>query len=137
MPTGPKGEKRPADGHRRRRVRIATRSARIAAVAIVLSSAAEIIPVSAKQSCAEDLNKLAQRREAALKVLNDIVKVYQNQALPPDVYCPSHADLEATEAPLLVYMIKNRDICKIPDSAINGLRDAMTRTRQFGQRYCQ
>jgi hypothetical protein len=105
-------------------------------ISVVLAGEAGILPVSAKQNCADDLNKLSKRREAALKVLNDIVKAYQGQALPPEIFCPSFADLESTVAPLLVFMITNKDSCKIPDAAIDGLRDNMAKTHQFGQRYC-
>jgi hypothetical protein len=102
----------------------------------VISDDANLNLVFASQSCAQDLTKLSKRRESALKVMNEIVKAYEGQPLPPGLFCPKFADLVAAEQPLLDYMVGNKDTCKIPQPAIDQLTTTVNKTLQFGQRYC-
>jgi hypothetical protein len=102
----------------------------------VISSDARLSFVLASQSCAHDLAALAKRRESALKVMNEIVKAYEGQPLPPGLFCPKFADLVAAEQPLLDYMVGNKETCKIPQPAIDQLTATVSKTLQFGQKYC-
>ena len=102
----------------------------------VVSADAKLSLVLASQNCAQDLTKLSKRRELALKVMNEIVKAYEGQPLPPGLFCPKFADLVAAEQPLLEYMVGNKETCKIPQPAIDQLTDSVNKTLQFGQRYC-
>ena len=91
-------------------------------LALSLGGAAWAAPSFAQQSCAEDLQKLAQRREAELEIINGLVKAAHGKQLDPAVFCAKSAGLNAAENAMIAYMEKNKDWCQIPDEAIAQLK---------------
>src|ERR1700759_3343968 len=79
-------------------------------------------PALAEGDCGGDLQKLAGRREAALKGINDMVGASKGKKLDPEAFCARSRPLSAAEDAMLAYMIKNKDWCQIPDDAINQLK---------------
>jgi hypothetical protein len=90
----------------------------------------------ADQNCNEDISKLAQRREAELAKINNLVKASQGKKLDPAVFCSQSAGLGSIENALIAYMVKNKEWCSIPDDAINNLKDAHAKSASFSAKAC-
>ncbi len=105
-------------------------------VALALGGAASTAPCLAQQSCGEDLQKLSQRREAELTVINDLVKSAHGKQLDPAVFCAKSAGLNKVENEMLAYMEKNKDWCQIPDEALAVLKANHAKSVQFSGKAC-
>jgi len=101
-----------------------------------LSGAAWAAPSFAQQSCGEDLQKFAQRREAELTVINNLVKSAHGKQLDPAVFCAKSAGLNAAEGAMIAYMEKNKDWCQIPDEALAQLKANHAKTLAFSNKAC-
>ena len=106
----------------------------LAAIGAALLVAAA--PALAEQDCAGDLQKLAARREAAMKGINDLVAAAHGKKLDPDAFCGRSRPLNVAEDAMLAYMIKNKDWCQIPDDAINQLKTNHAKSVAFGAKAC-
>ena len=84
-------------------------------------------PALADQSCGDDLQKLSQRREAALQSINGLVAAAHGKQLDATAFCAHSAPLGQAETAMLAYMEKNKDWCQIPDAAIEQLRQRTAR----------
>ena len=93
-------------------------------------------PAIADQSCGDDLQKLAQRREAALQSINGLVAAAHGKQLDPTAFCARSAPLNQAETALLAYMEKNKDWCQIPDTVIEQLKAAHAKSVGFSSRAC-
>jgi hypothetical protein len=93
-------------------------------------------PALAADDCATDLQKLAGRREAALKGLNAIVVAAKGKKLDPEAFCARSRPLNVAEDAMLAYMVKNRDWCQIPDDAINNLKATHAKSVAFSGKAC-
>jgi hypothetical protein len=111
---------------------------RIAFAGLALALGCAIFSQSAvaDQNCNEDIQKLAQRREAELAKINNLVKVSQGKKLDPAVFCSQSAGLGSVENALIAYMVKNKDWCSIPDDAINNLKEAHAKSAAFSSKAC-
>ncbi len=89
------------------------------------------------QSCAEDLQKLAQRRESELEIINGMVKAAKGKQLDPAVFCAKSAGLNTAETAMLAYMEKNKDWCQVPDEAISQLKANHAKSVAFSAKACQ
>ena len=88
------------------------------------------------QSCAEDIQKLAQRREAELSVINGLVKSAHGKQLDPTVFCAKSAGLNSAENAMIAYMEKNKDWCQIPDDALVQLKANHVKSAAFSAKAC-
>jgi hypothetical protein len=93
-------------------------------------------PALADQSCGDDLQKLAQRREAALQSINGLVASAHGKQLDPAAFCARSAPLGQAETAMLAYMEKNKDWCQIPDAAIEQLKAAHAKSVSFAGKAC-
>jgi hypothetical protein len=101
-----------------------------------LSGAAWAAPSFAQQSCGEDLQKFAQRREAELTVINNLVKSAHGKQLDPAVFCAKSAGLNAAETAMIAYMEKNKDWCQVPDEALAMLKANHAKSLAFSGKAC-
>lgn len=104
-------------------------------LALTLVGAAWAAP-SYAQSCAEDLQKLAQRREAELAVINGLVKSAHGKQLDPTVFCTKSAGLNTAENAMIAYMEKNKDWCQVPDEALTQLKANHAKSLAFTAKAC-
>jgi hypothetical protein len=93
-------------------------------------------PALADQSCGDDLQKLAQKREAALQSINALVAAAHGKQLDAAAFCSRSAPLNQAETTMLAYMEKNKDWCQIPDAAIEQLKAAHTKSVSFSGKAC-
>ena len=93
-------------------------------------------PALADQSCGDDLQKLSQRREAALQSINGLVAAAHGKQLDPTAFCARSAPLNQAETAMLAYMEKNKDWCQIPDAAIEQLKAAHGKSVSFSNKAC-
>ena len=112
------------------------RLAKMLALALALGGTAWASLSLAQQSCGGDLQKLAQRREAELRVVNDLVKSAHGKQLDPAVFCAKSAGLNAAEGAMIAYMDKNKDWCQIPDEALAQLKANHARSVAFSGKAC-
>jgi hypothetical protein len=105
-------------------------------LALSLGGAGWAAPSYAQQSCVEDLQKLSQRREAELAVINGLVKAAHGKQLDPAVFCAKSAGLNAAENAMIAYMAKNEDWCQIPEEAIAQLKANHAKSVAFSGRAC-
>ena len=89
------------------------RSTAMASLALALAGAAWAAPALA-QSCGDDLQKLAQRREAEMATINTLIKAAKGKQLDPAVFCAKSGGLLSAENAMIAYMEKNKDWCRIP-----------------------
>jgi hypothetical protein len=101
-----------------------------------LGGAAWAAPSFAQQSCGEDLQKLAQRREAELTIINNLVKSAHGKQLDPTVFCAKSAGLNTAETAMIAYMEKNKDWCQIPDEALDQLKANHAKSVAFSGKAC-
>jgi len=86
-------------------------------------------PAWAQQSCGDDLQKLQQKRQAALQGINDMVAAAKGKQLDPAAFC-------ARSQPLSAYMEKNKDWCQIPDDVIGQLKATHAKSVGFSTKAC-
>ena len=87
------------------------------------------------QTCAEDFQKLTQRRMAAIEKLNALGKAGKGK-MDPMAACPVAKSLGGVETDMLNYMTKNKEWCNIPDHVIEGFKDARTKSQGFAKQAC-
>ena len=112
------------------------RSTAMASIALALAGAAWAAPALA-QSCGDDLQKLAQRREAEMATINTIIKAAKGKQLDPTVFCAKSGGLIATENAMIAYMEKNKDWCGIPDDVLGGLKANHVKSTAFAAKACK
>jgi hypothetical protein len=93
-------------------------------------------PAVADQSCGDDLQKLSQKREAALQSINGLVAAAHGKQLDPAAFCARSAPLNQTEVAMIAYMEKNKDWCQIPDAPIEQLKAAHAKSVAFSAKAC-
>jgi hypothetical protein len=101
------------------------------AAALVVAS-----PALAADDCATALQKLAAKREEALKGINALVASAKGKKLDPEAFCARSRPLNAAEEAMLSYMVKNKDWCQIPDDAIAQLKESHAKSLAFGGKAC-
>ena len=117
------------------RRRTARRVLRLAAIGFALGAISAATPALA-QSCGDDLQKLAQKREAAMQSINGVVAAAHGKPLDPAIICTKAAPLISVEGAMIAYMEKNKDWCQVPDEAINQLKGAHSKTMAFSTKAC-
>jgi len=90
----------------------------------------------ADQNCGDDLQKLAQRREAALQSINSLVSAAHGKQLDPSAFCARSAPLNQAENAMIAYMEKNKDWCSFPDEAISQLKEHHAKNTAFSAKAC-
>jgi hypothetical protein len=105
-------------------------------LALSLGATGWVAP-SYAQSCNEDLQKLAQRREAELMVINGLVKSAHGKQLDPAIFCAKSAGLNSAENAMISYMEKNKDWCQIPDEALAQLKANHAKSVAFSAKACK
>ena len=108
----------------------------LARQAILVGAMGVAAPAFADQSCGDDLQKLAQKREAALQSINAMVSAAKGKQLDPTVFCTHSAPLNQAETAMLAYMEKNKDWCQIPDGTIEQLKAAHAKSVAFSTKAC-
>jgi hypothetical protein len=108
----------------------------LARQAILVGAMGVAAPAFADQSCGDDLQKLAQKREAALQSINAMVLAAKGKQLDPTVFCTRSAPLNQAETAMLAYMEKNKDWCQIPDGPIEQLKAAHAKSVAFSTKAC-
>ena len=109
---------------------------KLALPAFALGLLVGVAPALADGDCASDLQKLAARREAALKGINELVAAAKGKKLDPEVFCLRSRPLNGAEEAMLAYMTKNKDWCQIPDDAIANLKASHAKSVEFGGKAC-
>ena len=89
------------------------------------------------QNCAEDLQKLAQKRESELMIINGMVKAAHGKQLDPAEFCSKSAGLNSAENAMIAYMEKNKDWCQVPDEALTQLKANHAKSVAFSTKACQ
>jgi hypothetical protein len=112
------------------------RSTAMASLALALAGVAWAAPALA-QSCGDDLQKLAQRREAEMATINAIIKASKGKQLDPSVFCAKSGGLISAENAMIAYMEKNKDWCGIPDQTLDGLKANHTKSAAFAAKACK
>jgi len=107
-----------------------------AGLALALAAAAWAAPALA-QSCGEDIQKFAQRREAELANINNLVKGAKGKQLDPTVFCAKSGGLLTVENQMIAYMEKNKDWCGIPDEVIANLKANHAKSAAFSGKACK
>ena len=87
--------------------------------------------------CAQDMQKLAQSRNAELQRVNDFAKAAHGKPLDPAGFCALSAGLLRAESALIAYMEKNKDWCSFPDQAIGNLKESHAKNAGFSAKACQ
>jgi hypothetical protein len=105
-------------------------------LALSLGGAAWAVPSLAQESCGDDMQKLAQRRQAELEMINNLVKSAHGKQLDPTVFCAKSAGLNTVENAMIAYMEKNRDWCQVPDDAIAALKANHAKSVAFSAKAC-
>ena len=111
-------------------------STAMASFALALAGAAWAVPALA-QSCGDDLQKLAQRREAEMATINTLIKAAKGKQLDPSVFCGKSGGLMTAENAMIAYMEKNKDWCGIPDEALGGLKANHVKSAAFAAKACK
>ena len=93
-------------------------------------------PAWAQQSCGDDLQKLQQKRQAALQGINDMVAAAKGKQLDPAAFCARSQPLSAVEVQMIAYMEKNKDWCQIPDDVIGQLKATHAKSVGFATKAC-
>jgi len=113
-------------------------SFRFGALALALTlSAACGVPAALAQSCNDDIGKMSQERQAAMKTINDMVAAAKGKQMDPSAFCVKAAPLNAIEVKLLAYLQKNQDWCAIPDAFIDQLKAAHAKSVAFSGKACK
>lgn len=112
------------------------RTSLMAVFAAGLACAAWAAPALA-QSCGEDLQKLAQQREAAMATINGLIKQAKGKQLDPSIFCAKSSGLIAAENAMIAYMEKNKDWCGIPDETLAGLKANHVKSGAFSAKACK
>ena len=110
---------------------------RFGALALALSTAWGVAAARAGDDCAQDIGKMTQQRQAAMKTINDLVSAAKGKQMDPTVFCAKSAPLNAVEVKLLAYLQKNQDWCAIPDSFIDQLKAAHAKSVAFSAKACK
>ena len=109
---------------------------KLALPAFALGLLVGVAPALADNDCAGDLQKLAARREAAMKGINELVAASKGKKLDPEAFCVRSRPLNGAEEAMLAYMTKNKDWCQIPDDAIANLKASHAKSVEFGGKAC-
>ena len=112
------------------------RSFAMASLALALAGVAWTAPALA-QSCGDDMQKLAQRRETELATINALVKSAKGKQLDPTVFCSKSSGLISVENAMIAYMEKNKDWCGFPDDAIGNLKANHAKSSSFAAKACK
>ncbi len=120
------------DCERKRRAR---RVRRFALLGFLVAAICGAGPALA-QSCGDDLQKLAQKREASMQAINGVVAAAHGKPLDPAIFCAKTAPLIAVEGAMIAYMEKNKEWCQVPDDAIAQLKAAHVKTIGFSTKAC-
>lgn len=94
-------------------------------------------PALADQDCGADLQKLSQRREAALASINGLVAAAHGKQLDPAIFCSRSEPLNSAENAMIAYMEKNKDWCQVPDDAITNLKATHAKSVAFAAKACK
>ena len=111
---------------------------RLALLACGLMAAAAIQAGAAfaDQSCGDDLKRLADKREAELTRVNNLVRAAKGKPMNPESFCAQSAGLNVAENALIAYMEKNKDWCGVPDAALAGLKANHIKSVAFSAKAC-
>ena len=86
--------------------------------------------------CGQDMQKLAQARNAELEKVNAFAKAAHGKPLDPEAFCVKSAGLLKAEQSIIVYMEKNKEWCSFPDDAINNLKASHAKNAGFNAKAC-
>ena len=103
------------------------------ALALVLAAA---FAGPAWADCGQDMQKLAQARNAELEKVNAFAKAAHGKPLDPEAFCVKSAGLLKAEQAVIAYMEKNKDWCSFPDEAINNLKASHAKNAGFSAKAC-
>ena len=92
---------------------------------------------AARADCGDELQKMAQEREAALKAINGLVAAAKGKQLDPEVFCAKSQPLNVIETKMLAYMDKNKDWCQFPDEIIAQLKATHEKSIAFAGKACK
>ena len=112
------------------------RSTAMASLALAIAGAAWAAPALA-QSCGDDLQKLAQRRESEMATINAVIKAAKGKQLDPTVFCAKSNGLLTAENAMIAYMEKNKEWCGIPDETLDGLKANHVKSAAFAAKACK
>lgn len=86
--------------------------------------------------CGQDMQKLAQARNAELEKVNAFAKAGHGKPLDPQQFCVKSAGLLKAESAIIAYMEKNKDWCSFPDEAIANLKASHAKNAGFNAKAC-
>ncbi len=107
----------------------------LAIAALILATDGAQAQQPQQQACAEDFQKLTQKRMAAIEKLNALGKAGKGK-MDPMAACPVAKALGGVETEMLNYMTKNKEWCNIPENVIEGFKDARTKSQGFAKQAC-
>jgi len=95
-----------------------------------------VTPTPALADCGQDLQKLAQVRNAELEKINAFAKAAKGKPLDPEQFCVRSVPLLHAEQAIIDYMIKNKEWCSIPDDTISNLKASHVKNAGFNAKAC-
>ena len=87
--------------------------------------------------CGQDMQKLAQARNAEMQKLNDFFKSFKGKPADPEAACAKTSGILRADEALIAYMTKNKDWCSFPDEAIANLKIGHEKNVAFSGRACK
>ena len=85
--------------------------------------------------CNADITGLTQKRQVFIDRLNVLAKSSKGK-LDPVASCPTLRGLQAAEGKLLGYLQANKDWCNVPDTAVDNLKNAASKSATFAAQAC-
>jgi hypothetical protein len=89
------------------------------------------------QSCNEDMQKLGERRNTEMDIINGLIKEAKGKPLDPTVFCAKSAGLNAAETAMIAYLEKNKDWCQFPDQMVDQLKATHVKNVSFSAKACE
>jgi hypothetical protein len=90
---------------------------------------------AAHADCNQDIGVFGQKRNVAISKLNEISKSHGGK-LDPVLACPALRNLNAVEAEMEAYLVKNKEWCNIPDDFMNNFKQGTERTSGMAKQAC-
>jgi len=110
----------------------------MALLALALAGAVWAAPAVA-QNCGEDMQKLVQRRVAAMETIKKIADSAKatHKQIDPEVFCAKSGGLIAADKAVTAYFEKNKDWCQIPDEVVANFKTAVTQDIGMSGKACK
>ena len=110
----------------------------MASLALALAGVAWAAPALA-QSCGDDLQKLAQRRQAEMETIRKIADAAKaaHKQIDAEVFCAKSSGLVSVDKAMGAYFEKNKDWCQVPDEVVANFKTAAAQDAGMSSKACK